>query len=473
MNLARATALITAIADYFIPPSISADPERRNQARVFLISHLFGPFIGNTVPLALYLVAPEPGYELAVLAASITGFLIFPVLLKLTGYYRTLAVLSVQNLLFCILWSCYFYGGVTSPTLSWTLIIPLLAFFYIGQSMLMRCIVIGLMVVNFIIFLSIYVMFPAAKHNIPMAAIENLGIISMMATATYVSMMAIYFAKVFQSQSALEDLVDQHLQRADELRAATAEAERASAAKADFLTNMTHELRTPLNAIIGYSEMLLEEAGEADGQEVVEDLKRIHQSGVQLLHLINEILDLAKIDAGKMEVFLSVVSPAEVLRETADEFRASAKERGNVLSVVVDSDLGLWRTDEQKLRQILRQIVDNAVKFTENGMIVVKAGLVASSGGPRQVRIEVADTGCGISQADLGRLFEQFTVLGDASSSKYGGTGLGLALSRKLAWLLGGDVEASSQIGVGSQFAIVLPFTQPEEAAPADSALAA
>ncbi len=145
MNLAALTSVTTGIADYFIPPAIAADPDRRNQARVFLISHLFGPFIGNSVPLALYVLDPKPGIEIAVLAASITGFLAFPILLKLTGLYRTLAVLSVQNLLFCILWSCYFYGGVTSPTLSWVLIIPLLAFFYIGHSMMMRALVIGLM----------------------------------------------------------------------------------------------------------------------------------------------------------------------------------------------------------------------------------------------------------------------------------------------------------------------------------------
>ncbi len=468
MNLATLTSVTTGIADYFIPPAIAADPDRRNQARVFLISHLFGPFIGNSVPLALYVLDPKPGIEIAVLAASITGFLAFPILLKLTGLYRTLAVLSVQNLLFCILWSCYFYGGVTSPTLSWVLIIPLLAFFYIGHSMMMRALVISLMVANFAVFLNIYVHFPPPKHHIPMAAIENLGIISMVATSIYVTMMALYFAKVFETQSSLEELIGEHLARAEELRGATAEAERASAAKADFLAKMTHELRTPLNAIIGYSQMLHEDA-QADGDtESANDLDRIHKAGVHLLHLINEILDLAKIDAGKMEVFLQPLSFAHSIREIIDEMRPEAERKGNILNLSVAPEIGICMLDDQKVRQIVHQLVDNALKFTNQGLVSVTADIEEREDGDRRIRLAVRDTGCGIGPDDLGRLFQQFTVLGDASSSKYGGTGLGLALSRKFCHLLGGDISATSELGRGSIFTIRLPLARPD-AAPAEA----
>jgi signal transduction histidine kinase len=473
MNLATLASITTGIADYFIPPRIAADPDQRNQARVFLISHLFGPFIGNSIPLALFVLDPNPGMEIAVLAASITGFLAFPVLLKLTGLYRTLAVLSVQNLLFCILWSCYFYGGVTSPTLSWVLIIPLLAFFYIGHSPIMRGLVIGLMFTNLAVFLTVYVNFPAPQHHIPMEAIENLGIISMVATAAYVTMMALYFAKVFEAQSSLEELIGEHMRRADELRSATAEADRASAAKADFLAKMTHELRTPLNAIIGYSEMLHEDAKEEGDDESAADLDRIHKAGVHLLHLINEILDLAKIDAGKMEIFAQEVTLADTVREVADSLRGQAAERGNVVDIAIAPAVGSCLLDEHKLRQILQQLLDNALKFTSQGLISISAELEGCGADGQRIRLAVRDTGCGIADADLDRLFEQFTVLGDASSSKYGGTGLGLALSRKLCQLLGGDISATSELGRGSTFTVTLPLVRPLSTAGRQAALAA
>ena len=473
MNLAALTSVTTGIADYFIPPEIAADEERRNQARVFLISHLFGPFIGNSIPLALYVLDPKPGIEILVLAASITGFLAFPVLLKLTGLYRTLAVLSVQNLLFCVLWSCYFYGGVTSPTLSWVLIIPLLAFFYIGHSMMMRAIIVGLMGGNFAIFLTVSVHFPPPQHHIPLAAIENLGIISMVATAIYVTMMALYFAKVFETQSSLEELIGEHSRRAEELRSATAEAERASAAKADFLAKMTHELRTPLNAIIGYSQMLHEDAEDDGDVESAQDLDRIHKAGVHLLHLINEILDLAKIDAGKMEVFREAVSLAETIREVAGGMRGLAEQNGNVVDLSVSTEIGTCMLDEQKVRQILQQLIDNAIKFTAHGIVSVGAVLEQEATGEERIRIDIRDTGCGIGPDDLGRLFEHFTVLGDTSSSKYGGTGLGLALSRKLCNLLGGDISATSTLGEGSIFTVRLPLLRPKASAPEAVPLAA
>ena len=463
MDFVKAVSAITNFADRFIPPSIAADDETKNQARVFLISHLFGPFIGNTVPLALYFIDPTPGYEILILAASITGFLAFPILLRMTGWYKVLAILSVQNLLFCVLWSCYFYGGVKSPTLSWVLIIPLVAFFYIGSSLTMRSIVISLIFANFSAFMFIYLNFPADKSDIPVSQIEILGIISMIATSLYVTMMALYFAKVHEAQSQLEELAKKHMQTATELREATAEAERASAAKADFLAKMSHELRTPLNAVIGYSEMLYEDARAEGDDQTAADLERIYKAGVHLLKMINEILDLAKLDAGKAELYVEDVSLAALLRTVVDAARQEASARGNVIDVTVAPELGICALDEKKVEQIVNQILDNAVKFTSNGLVTVDARTAQSEHGKGdRIIISVKDTGCGISDADLSRLFEQFTVLGDTSTSKYGGTGLGLALSRKLCRLMGGDIRAQSTVGVGSTFTIELPLVRRE-----------
>lgn len=143
-STSQLTTALDCAVDWFIPASLAADKDLRKQARLFLISHLMGPFIGNTVPLSLYLFDPTPSWDIAILSLSITGFWMFPFILKAIGHYHTLALISIQNLMFCILWSCYFYGGVTSPTLPWVLTIPLLAFFYIGDSARLRYIVLAM-----------------------------------------------------------------------------------------------------------------------------------------------------------------------------------------------------------------------------------------------------------------------------------------------------------------------------------------
>ena len=176
--------LLNRFVDWFIPAEIAADRESRKQARMFLISHLFGPFIGNVVPGALYLFDPTPGFDVAVLAASITAFWVFPFILRAGARYNILVLLSVQNLIFCILWSCYFYGGVSSPTLPWVLTIPLLAFFYLGQSSSLRLVVLGLFAANLAAFCALYLL----GHSVPAndmaaSALQGLGIVSTVAAS--------------------------------------------------------------------------------------------------------------------------------------------------------------------------------------------------------------------------------------------------------------------------------------------------
>src|ERR1700732_2488212 len=151
-KLAEMIAALERLVNYFIPSRIAADRDARNRAHVFLISHILGPFIGNVVPIALYLLDPDPGYQVAVLAASITSFWIFPFVLRAGASYNLLALVSIQNLIFCILWSCYFYGGVTSPTLPWVLTIPLLAFFYLGSVALLCVYIMAQFATNLAVF---------------------------------------------------------------------------------------------------------------------------------------------------------------------------------------------------------------------------------------------------------------------------------------------------------------------------------
>jgi signal transduction histidine kinase len=455
--LARAIAALDRFVNYFIPAEIAADRDARNRAHVFLVSHILGPFIGNVVPIALYVVDPTPGYEVAVLAVSITAFWIFPFVLRAGAPYNPLALVSIQNLIFCILWSCYFYGGVTSPTLAWVLVIPLLAFFYLGSSKTLRLIVMVMFAANVAIFGTFFEYGYHFKSDLPLAAMQGLGLVSTIAASLYVAMMALYYAKIQASQTELESEMRQHMATAAALRQATEEAERAGAAKAEFLAKMSHELRTPLNAVIGYSQILLEDAEDEGDSESIADLNKIHGAGQHLLKLVNEILDLSKIEAGKMELDLEETDITELLSDIVDAVKPAASNNGNEVFCSVNPDLGIALCDAAKFRNMTGQLLDNAAKFTHHGKIELVAER-QRNGTRDDLVVHVVDTGIGIAPDQLASLFEKFTVADDSSTSKYGGTGLGLALSQKLCKLMGGEVSVESELGKGSRFTIRMPL---------------
>jgi len=457
VKLAKLIAALDRLVNYFIPPELAADRDARNRAHVFLVSHLLGPFIGNVVPLALYVLDPAPGYQVAVLASSITLFWIFPFVLRAGAPYNPLALVSIQNLIFCILWSCYFYGGVTSPTLPWVLVIPLLAFFYLGSSKSLRLIVMVMFAANLGIFSTFYLIGYPVKNDLPIAAMQGLGMVSTVAASLYVAMMALYYAKIQASQTELESEMRQHMATAAALRLATEEAERAGAAKAEFLAKMSHELRTPLNAVIGYSQILLEDAVDEGDSESVADLNKIHSAGQHLLKLVNEVLDLSKIEAGKMELDLKETNLAQLFVEIVEAARPAAKANGNQLFCTIAANLGTALCDGAKFRNMAGQLLDNAAKFTHAGKVefVAERHLDGSSD---ELVIHIIDTGIGIASDQIANLFEKFTVADDSSTSKYGGTGLGLALSQKLCKLMGGEIIVDSEIGKGSRFTIRMPL---------------
>jgi signal transduction histidine kinase len=456
-KLAEMIAALDRLVNYFIPPDIAADRDARNRAHVFLVSHILGPFIGNVVPIALYVFDPAPGYEVVVLAISITSFWIFPFVLRAGVPYNPLALVSIQNLIFCILWSCYFYGGVTSPTLAWVLVIPLLAFFYLGSSKSLRLIVMTMFAVNLAIFSSFYLLGYPVENDLPVAAMQGLGLVSTVAASIYVAMMALYYAKIQASQSELESEMREHLATASELRLATEEAERAGAAKAEFLAKMSHELRTPLNAVIGYSQILLEDAEDEEDAESIADLTKIHDAGQHLLKLVNEILDLSKIEAGKMELDLEEIHLAELLSEIVSAARPAAVKNCNQVICRIAPNLGTALCDAGKFRNMTGQLLDNAMKFTHNGKVEVVAERQVDELGDDLV-IHVMDTGIGIAPDQIANLFEKFTVADDSSTSKYGGTGLGLALSQRLCKLMGGEIVVESEVDKGSCFTIRMPL---------------
>ena len=229
----------------------------------------------------------------------------------------------------------------------------------------------------------------------------------------------------------------------------------ASQHKSQFLANMSHELRTPLNAIIGYSEILQEEVEEAGQDRFVPDLQRIEQSGRHLLGLINDILDLSKIEAGRMELFLEDVEVAPLLEEVRAIIAPLAEKNGNVLEFRLAKNLSTMRTDRTKLKQSLLNVLSNGSKFTHNGRLTLVAERFEAD--RPMIRFAISDTGIGMTEEQLGRLFQAFSQVDASTTKKYGGTGLGLAITKHFCQLLGGDIEVASRPGEGSTFTIALP----------------
>ncbi len=230
----------------------------------------------------------------------------------------------------------------------------------------------------------------------------------------------------------------------------------ATEAKSQFLANMSHELRTPLNAIIGYSEMLEEEAEDAGNEQFVADLEKIHGAGKHLLALINDILDISKIEAGKMELYLETFDVKTMLEDVVATTRLLVQKKSNTLVVNLPPALGAMRADLTKVRQALFNLLSNASKFTERGTITLTATREDISDGGWIV-LQVKDTGIGMTREQLGRMFQAFSQADPSTVRKYGGTGLGLAITRHFCRMMGGDVTVASESGVGSTFTLRLP----------------
>jgi signal transduction histidine kinase/CheY-like chemotaxis protein len=281
--------------------------------------------------------------------------------------------------------------------------------------------------------------------------------------------------QTFATQSAL---AIQNARLFRELQAKSLEAEVASRHKSEFLANMSHELRTPLNAIIGYSEMLQEEAEDQDAEAFVPDLKKIHGAGKHLLELINAVLDLSKIEAGKMELYLETFSVPDMVRDITAVIRPLAEKNGNRVDIRCDDGVGTMRADLTKVRQALFNLLSNACKFTERGTVTLAVEREPDDGRD-WLRFVVTDTGIGMTPEQMGRLFQEFTQADATTGRKYGGTGLGLALSRRLCRMMGGEITLESEPGRGSAFTVRLPAivseprTEPPPAASAPTAAGA
>ncbi len=244
--------------------------------------------------------------------------------------------------------------------------------------------------------------------------------------------------------------------RAEELEVARTEAESASQAKSQFLASMSHELRTPLNAIIGYSEMLIEEAHDLEQESFVPDLEKVAGAGRHLLMLINDILDLSKIEAGKMEVFVEDLSVDDLIRDVTGTIEPLMAKNNNLFQVIQDGPLGQMRSDQTKLRQNLFNLLSNAAKFTDNGRIDLIAERQTRADGDWLV-FKVRDTGIGMTPEQVNKLFAAFTQADASTTRNYGGTGLGLNIAKSFCQMIGGDISVASTKGEGSTFTMAVP----------------
>jgi signal transduction histidine kinase len=232
-------------------------------------------------------------------------------------------------------------------------------------------------------------------------------------------------------------------------------AEKARSNLSHFLANMSHELRTPLNAIIGLTEMMTSNAARFGTDKAQEPLRRVHAAGTHLLGLINQVLDLSKIEAGKLDLNSESVSLAPLIDEVIGTARQLAEQNKNRLVVDAAENLGTIVVDPMRLRQILLNLLSNACKFTKEGEVSLRARRVTD--GRDTIELAVADTGIGMTPEQLGKLFQEFSQAEASTAKKYGGTGLGLAITRRLARMMGGDVTVASEPGKGSVFTVRLP----------------
>jgi signal transduction histidine kinase len=441
---------LVRLMDWFIPAAAKLERSEYGLAQNYVFTHLFGPLLSQSISVFLYLSDPHPGFACWTIIIGIWLFWALPFVYKYTGNLQLAALMSVELLAGASLFGAYFYGGVSSPFLPWLLVSLLLGFFYLSERPIL---VVGLFTFNITGFVIAYLAygFPDLLSH---EQLSMVGWISILSATIYMSWMAIYYANMISMRSDLEREAERHRETAIRLREAKDMADRANRAKSIFLAKMSHELRTPLNAVIGFSEILLDDV-ELDGKNSRKktDLERINSAGKHLLSLVTDVLDLSKIESNHIELKLEKFDLGEMVREVVATVEPMVIEHRNRLVVKCPPDLGVVSTDQTKLRQAALNLLSNAAKFTRDGTVTLTVQRRKSQPGD-WIEIQVQDSGIGIAEADIGRLFQNFGQANRSTSSKYGGTGLGLALSQKLCALMGGGISVKSEVGQGSSFTI-------------------
>jgi two-component system, sensor histidine kinase len=433
--------LLERLIRYSVPDSVLREFDRDSLRRVKTIA-LFSVALAGCVPLFV-------GIYWLLLPAQSSTIVIPSLVFHFTwgwsscfwfvqrGRVKQGAHCAVLSLIVAIVTASWYTGGLDSPALTWLVLIPILALTLVSQrTALHYALICAGIFGGFAIF--------DAPHLLTVEALQPLRLVCLVALS--VLMILLVLAYEFAKEEAVQ-----------EIAAARAAAEQASAAKSEFLANMSHEIRTPMTAVLGYADVLYEEGNlqQAPPQRL-EAIVTIKRNVGHLLGIINDILDLSKIEAHKLAVERIVCSPAELLRDVRALVAVPADAKGLGLELVYRTPIpATIHSDPTRIRQILVNLAGNAIKFTEIGRVRICASFIA---GPHpRIRFGVQDTGIGMSDEQLSRLFRPFTQADSSTTRIYGGTGLGLTICKRLAELLGGTIEVRSQVGVGSEFGLVLP----------------
>ena len=447
---------ILKIIDWFVPDAAKTERSELGLARNYVFTHLFGPLMAQSICLFLYLTDVHRGIVVWTMIASIWSFWALPFLLKFTRSMSLVAVLTVQILAFASLFGSFFYGGVGSPLLPWLVVALLLGFFYLGDR---PWLVLGICAANIAVYAAAYLVHGGFDQRVPSSQLTAVGWISILSATVYMAWMAIYYVGTLALRSQLELEADRHRSTAVRLRKVKEQADRANLSRSIFLAKMSHEFRTPLNAVIGYSELLLEQGQAAGAEEQrLKDLERINAAGRHLLALVDDVLDVSRIEAKTVDLSVETFSLNRFVDDVVATARPLMDPNHNQLLVVAAEELGEVTNDQTKLRQVVLNLLSNAAKFTQSGKVTLHVLREARAGGD-WMEIRVDDTGIGISEDELAKLFQDFAQANASTAATYGGTGLGLAVSQKLCNLMGGGVTVTSEPGRGSSFIVRLPAT--------------
>ena len=443
--------------DWFIPPTIRETESDRLMARTFVILHLLGPLMGHSVTYFLWQTSAGATWQFWTTEVIVVSFLATPLLLRVCESLRIAAMVSVQLLVGLSLFGSFFFGGISSPLLPWFLIAMVLGFFYLADWIKFTLLGVALQLACFFGARILLGEFPTLLEP---EGLKLANTFSILAALTYMTMLTLYYETVMRISLSLEQETIDQRSKLELLRVAMVAAQQASTRKSIFLAKMSHELRTPLNAVIGYAEILRETfAEQPNANRKMQDLDRIHAAGRHLLALVNEVIDLSSIEANRVELSTQPV----VLKSLIDEVIATASplisKRDNRMFVNMPEDLGTLELDALKVRQSLLNLLSNAAKFTTKGTIILTVLRRPTDRGDQLV-LEVTDNGIGIAPENLRRIFEDFSQADDDIASKFGGTGLGLALTKRFCQMMGGTIDVRSERGVGTSFSIEIPLEQ-------------
>ena len=461
--------------DYFIPEDIRQETSNLMKVRTFVFLHLLGPAMGHSVILFLWQASKSLNWQFWTIEASVLSFFAVPLLVKYTRSLVWPATVSVLVLVFLSLFGSFFYGGISSPFLPWLLISLLIGFFYLSEHVMT---VLAGVVAELVVFVAARLIVGNFPMLLPLSSLTYVNLLSILSALIYITMLSMYYETVMRSSAELEQATREHRAQAIALREAMKRAELASQQKSIFLAKMSHELRTPLNAVIGYSEMLRDDLeDDPSASQRAGDLERINAAGRHLLALVTNVLDLSSIESNRLEVAIETVQVSQLIRDVMATAAPLVAKKDNQLVLQMPADPGPIETDPLKLRQCILNLLSNAAKFTTRGKItltVMKRQIGSLAEGNERLIVEVRDTGIGMTEDGMKNIFTDFGQAEKDTAQKFGGTGLGLALTRRFCAMMGGQVTVESRLGEGSSFVIDIPcHSRTEDTALRIEALAA